>query len=152
MSPYPNWNSSDPGGRHQLDTDPVVHDQRMAQRVANGYITVIDHHCKKEALYVSKHKGKTHLCCTDKQRNVSFLCPKGYEHSRKSDRYTTNFQEGKITEEKIRGALQSVVNPAYENNDAVSHQNCHIDKEKYHKKNNVEIENNRKSQTNKLHH
>ena len=78
------------------------------QRVTNGHIAVIGHHCKKEALYVSKRENKTHLCGTGKQRNVSFLSPKVYEHSGESDRYITDFQEGKITEEKYIGVWRAL--------------------------------------------
>ena len=80
------------------------------------------HHCEKQALYVSKYKDKTHLCCTSKQRNMSFLSPKVYEHSRKSGRHITDFQEGKITEEKYMGVWRVWSVSAYENNDALSHQ------------------------------
>ena len=74
--PYLSWNSSDTAGSHQLDMDPVVHDQRIVQETTNGHIVLIGHHCKKQALYVSKYKDKIHLCCTNKQRNMSFLSPK----------------------------------------------------------------------------
>ena len=101
--PYLNWNASDPAGSHQLDTDLVVHDQRIGQGATNGHVAVIGHHCKKQALYVSKYKDKTHLCCTSKQRNMSFLSPKVYEHSRKSGRHITDFQEGKLLRKKYLG-------------------------------------------------
>ena len=104
-----NWNSSDPAVSHQLDTDLVAHDQRIVQGATNGHVVVIGHHCKKQALYVSKYKGKTHLCCTSTQRNMSFLSPKVDEHSRKSGRHITDFQEGKITEEKVHGSLESLL-------------------------------------------
>ena len=126
--PYLNRNTSDPAGSHQLNTDLVVHDQKIVHGATNGHIAVIGHHCKKQALYVSKYKDKTHLCCTSKQRNMSFLSPKVYEHSRKSGRHITDFQEGKITEENVHGSLESLVCPAYENNDAISRQSYHIDK------------------------
>ena len=106
---YLNWNSNDPAVSHQLDTDLVAHDQRIVQGATNGHVVVIGHHCKKQALYVSKYKDKTHLCCTSKQRNMSFLSPKVCEHSRKSGRHITDFQEGKITEEKVHGSLESLL-------------------------------------------
>ena len=52
----------------------------------------------------------------------------------------TDFQEGKITEENVHGSLESLVCPAYENNDAISHQSYHIDNQKHHKKKHLEIE------------
>ena len=75
-----------------------------------------------------------------KQINMSFLSPKVYEYSRKSGRHITDFQEGKITEENVHGSLESLVCPAYENNDAISHQSYHIDNKKHHKKKHLEIE------------
>ena len=77
---------------------------------------------------------------------MSFLSPKVYEYSRKSGRHITDFQEGKITEENVHGSLESLVCPAYENNDALSHQSYHRDKQKHHKKKHLETENLRKSQ------
>ena len=132
--PYLNWNSSDSAGSHQLDMGLVVHDQRIVQGATNGLIVIIGHHCKKQALYVSKYKDKIHLCCTNKQRNMSFLSPEVYEHSRKSGRHITDFQEGKITEEKYMGVWRVWSVSAYENNDALSHQSYHRDKQKHHKK------------------
>ena len=149
--PYLSRNASGPAGSHQLDTGLVVHDQRIVQGATNGHVAVIGHHCEKQALYVSKYKDKTHLCCTSKQRNMSFLSPKVYEHSRKSGRHMIDFQEGKITKEKIHGGLESLVCPSYENNDAISHQSYHIGKQKHHKKKHLEIGNVRKSQKNKFH-
>ena len=83
---------------------------------------------------------------------MSFLGPKVCEHSRKGGRHATDFQEGKIAEEKVHGSLESLVCPSYENNGAISHQSYHIGKQENHKKKHLEIGNVRKSQKNKFHH
>lgn len=92
------------------------------------------------------------LCGTGKQINVYFLSPKVCKHSGETDQYITDFQEGKITEEKIHRCLESFVSPDYDNDDAISQQSYHINKEKCHKKKHLEIGNIREPKKNKFHY
>ena len=55
--PSLDWNSTDPGGSHQLDTNYVVHDVRIMQRITDGHVDVISHHSQKEALCGSQCKN-----------------------------------------------------------------------------------------------
>ena len=134
--PYLNRNSTDPRtSHHQLDTELVVHNRRIWQNVTNGHEVVIGHHSQQKTFYVSKHELKVYFCGTDKKRHISFLGAKVYEYSRKSDRYIIGFQEGKITEKRIHGGLESLVNSGYENNNAISHEDYHISKKYFTKRN-----------------
>ena len=51
-----------PGQQHQTHTEPGAHDAGVMKREADGYIAVIGHGHKEEALKISKKQKEVHLC------------------------------------------------------------------------------------------
>ena len=111
--PYLHWDSTDPGAHSQLEARLWGHDQGIMQRVADGHTAVIGHHHQEEILSGSEDKEEAHLGSTGQHRNASVLSPKVHQNPRESDGHVTNFQGGKICQEKIHGFLQSWVKPSY---------------------------------------
>ena len=105
--PYLHWDSTDPGAPSQLEARLWDHDKGIVQRVIDGHTEVIGHHYQEEALSGRQHKEEAHLGGTVQHRNASVLSPKVDQNPRENDGHITDFQEGKICQEKIHGFLQS---------------------------------------------
>lgn len=63
------------------------------------------------------------------------MSPNFYEYSTKSEKYITDFQEEKITEEKTHWSLESLVSSGYEDNDAFSPEHYYTNKKNITHKN-----------------
>ena len=101
--PYLHWDPTDPGAHSQLEAHLWGHDQGTVQRATDGHTAVIGHHHQEEALSGSEDKEEAHLGSTVQHRNASVLSPKVHQNLRESDGHITDFQEGKICQEKIHG-------------------------------------------------
>ena len=77
------------------------------QSATDGHAAVIGHRHQEEALSGSEDKEEAHLGSTVQHRNASVLSPKADQNPRENDGHITDFQEGKICQEKIHGFLQS---------------------------------------------
>ena len=72
----------------------------VVQRDTDGHTAVIGHHRQEEALSGSEDKEEAHLCGTVQDRYPSALSPKIHQNPRESDGHITDFQGGKICQEK----------------------------------------------------
>ena len=111
--PYLHWDSTDPGAHSQLEARLWGHDQGIVQGVTDGHAAVIGHHRQEEALSSCQYKEEAHLGSTGQHRNAPVLSPEVHQDPRESDGHVTDFQGGKICQEKIHGFLQSWVKPSY---------------------------------------
>ena len=98
--PYLHWDFTDPGAHSQLEAHFWGHDQGIVQRVTDDHTAVIGHHRQEEALSGSKDKEEAHLGGTVQDRYPSALSPKIHQNPRESDGHITDFQGGKICQEK----------------------------------------------------
>ena len=110
--PCLHWDSTDPGAHSQLEAHLWGHDQGTVQRATDGHAAVIGHHRQEEALSGSEDKEEAHLGSTVQHRNASVLSPKVHQNPRESDGHVTDFQGGKICQEKIHGFVQCRVKPS----------------------------------------
>ena len=97
---------------HQLHAEISGHGDHVQQWVTDGHTAVIGHHYQEEALSGRQHKEEAHLGGTVQHRNASVLSPKVHQNPRESDGHVTDFQGGKICQEKIHGFVQCRVKPS----------------------------------------
>ena len=71
------------------------------QRATDGHAAVIGHRHQEEALSGSEDKEEAHLGSTVQHRNASVLSPKVHQNPRESDGHGTDFQRGKVCQEKM---------------------------------------------------
>ena len=104
--PYLHWDSTGPGAHSQLEAHLWVHDQGIVQRVTDSHTAVTGHHCPEQALSGSEDKEEAHLGGTVQDKYSSVLSPKVHQNPRESDGHGTDFQRGKVCQEKINGFVQ----------------------------------------------
>lgn len=56
----------------QLDTDALVHNDGIMERMTNGYISVVSHDPKENTFNHSKGEGEVHLSSTARERDGLF--------------------------------------------------------------------------------
>lgn len=70
----------DPRHSHQRGTKAPSHNGGVMQRVTNGHITVIRHHCEKEVVHVGKHHTEIHLSQAARVGDGLSLCLDVQQH------------------------------------------------------------------------
>lgn len=67
------WNSTKPATSFQLDTQPIIHDEKVEYWVANANIPVISHCSHNEALSNSEDEKEIHLNSTGQKKIFLFF-------------------------------------------------------------------------------
>ena len=69
-----------------MNTELVVHDYRIEERLTDGHIAVLGHDSEKENLYTCTKEDQKDLCCTAKHRNIPVASERVDTRIRDSDR------------------------------------------------------------------
>ena len=98
--PYVHWDSTGPGAHRQLEARLWGHEQGIVQGVTDGPAAVRGHHRQEGALRSCQYKEEARLGSTGQHRNAPVLSPEVHQDPRETDGHVTDFQGGKICQEK----------------------------------------------------
>ena len=76
----------DPGASYQQHTQPLPHDGGVVQRVTDGHVPVICHHCQKKIINATKKYTKIQLRNTPWVGNEEVMSLHVHQHLWDSDR------------------------------------------------------------------
>ena len=92
-----------PGYRHQQDTESVVHDRRIVQRLADGHIAVKGHGTEENHLHLSKEVFSKELGHATFEGNGFLPKERVHNHLWDNDGGEACIQEGQKSQQEVHG-------------------------------------------------
>ena len=117
----------DPSSNNQEDAELLRHDGSIAQRLADGKVTVKGHDHKENQLRTSQGKVEIGLDKAGTYRDCSPARAQNHQQFDACAGCKADFQECQIANEKVHRDLQAVIHTHEENDGCIPHHRCQVD-------------------------